>query len=137
MQANIHPKKTSPVDWHSAYIVAALKVAGTSLRKLSIAHGYHSKTLNNVLHRPWPKGERIVAAVLKMHPKEIWGTRYDEHGNPLSGKGARKAIGQGRHARNANSTTQQNGCNVEILPPAEHQECRSITRRSGKDRRAA
>lgn len=118
MNATKHTKKTSrAIDWNNAYIVAAIHVSGTTMRKLSLAHGYGATTLNNALHRPWPKGEKIIAAAINEKPWDIWPSRYDEHGNPLSGHGQRKARGQGRHVNthaiksNTNSNTVKPGCN--------------------------
>lgn len=114
MQATRHPKKTSHnVDWNKAYIVAALHVTGTSFRKLSAASGYAPNTLANVLHTPWPKGERIVAKAINERPQDIWPTRYDEHGKPLSGHGQRKALGQGKHVK-PNGNTVKTKCNGEM-----------------------
>jgi len=71
------PKKASQKDWHRADIVAALRRAGWSLRKLSIANGYAAPTTLTVpLNRPWPKGERIIAAAIGIDPARIWPSRY-------------------------------------------------------------
>jgi len=116
MQATRHPKKTRQakgVDWNKAYIVAAIHAAGTSLRKLSIAKGYAAGTLAVTLHTPWPKGEKIIAEAINEHPKDIWPTRYDEEGNPLSGFGQRKERGQGKHVKR-NGNTVKTPCNVEM-----------------------
>lgn len=70
-------KKASQKDWHPADIVAALRKAGWSLRKLSIANGYAAPTTLTVpLNRPWPKGERIIAAAIGIDPARIWPSRY-------------------------------------------------------------
>jgi len=64
-------------DWHRADIVAELRKAGWSLRRLSKHHGYKSPTtLTHALNRPWPKGERLVAAAIGVHPSIIWPSRY-------------------------------------------------------------
>ncbi len=63
-------------DWHKADIIAALKKRGTSLAAVSREAGLASSTLANVLHRPWPKGERIIATFLNCEPSEIWPSRY-------------------------------------------------------------
>jgi Ner family transcriptional regulator len=120
MDSTRHPKKTRrQVDWNKAYIVAALHVSGNSLRKLSASKGYAETTLKAVLHAPWPKGETIIAEAIGEKPWDIWPSRYDENGKPLSGHGQRKSRGQGRHANtratksNANSNTVKTGCNVQ------------------------
>lgn len=73
-------KKANPVpkDWHPADVVAALRKAGWSLRRLGVAHGYSPCSLKNVLVMRWPKAERIVADALGVKPEEIWPSRYQE-----------------------------------------------------------
>ncbi|MBS0969196.1 transcriptional regulator [Chimaeribacter arupi] len=63
-------------DWHSADIISALHKRGTSMAALSRKAGLSSSTLANVLYRPWPKGEWIIAHALGVHPKRIWPSRY-------------------------------------------------------------
>ena len=63
-------------DWHPADIVAQVKKKGSSLAALSRHSGLAGSTLSNVLHRRWPKGERIVAEFIGVSPEVIWPTRY-------------------------------------------------------------
>ncbi|PHM39101.1 transcriptional regulator [Xenorhabdus mauleonii] len=63
-------------DWHQADIIAALRRRGTTLAAVSREAGLSSSTLANTLSRPWPKGEWIIANYLKLHPSEIWPSRY-------------------------------------------------------------
>ena len=63
-------------DWHPADIIAALRKQGTTLAEVSRAAGLSSSTLANAITRPWPKGEWIIADALKIHPAEIWPSRY-------------------------------------------------------------
>ncbi|MDT8852653.1 helix-turn-helix transcriptional regulator [Pantoea dispersa] len=63
-------------DWYPADIIAALRKRGTSLAALSRQSGLSSSTLANALSRPWPKGEWLIATALKVHPSEIWPSRY-------------------------------------------------------------
>ncbi|CAM3379541.1 Sugar fermentation stimulation protein B (Ner-like protein) [Xenorhabdus nematophila ATCC 19061] len=71
-------------DWHQADIIAALRKRGTTLAAVSREAGLSSSTLANVLSRPWPKGEWIVADYLGIHPSEIWPSRYfDPHSGEL------------------------------------------------------
>lgn len=63
-------------DWHQADIIAALRKQGTSMAALSRSVGLCSSTLANVLSRPWPKGEWLIAEKLGIHPAEIWPSRY-------------------------------------------------------------
>jgi Ner family transcriptional regulator len=70
-------KKASLHDWHNADIVAALRKAGWSLRKLSLHHGLYPGTLKNALHFPYPKGERHIAEAIGISTWVIWPSRYD------------------------------------------------------------
>ena len=65
-------------DWHPADVVAAIRKSGTSLSTLSRQHGYHKQSLQTVLRRTWPRGERIVAARLGLRPQQIWPSRYQD-----------------------------------------------------------
>lgn len=74
-------------DWHPADIIAVLRKKGTTLAALSRSAGLSSSTLANVLSRPWPKGEWLVATALDVHPAEIWPSRYfDSSGTLLDRK---------------------------------------------------
>lgn len=77
MNQRTAPKKPAPEDWHRADIVAALRKAGWSLRKLATHHGYKQPTtLIKALDRPWPKGERLIAGAIGISPEAIWPSRY-------------------------------------------------------------
>lgn len=71
------PKKsTPPTDWHRAEILCQLKIAGWSLRKLSLQSGLAEGTVKQALDRPYPKCERIIAAAIGVAPEVIWPERY-------------------------------------------------------------
>ena len=71
------PKKQPLEDWHRADIVAALRKAGWTLRRLSKHHGYaQATTLVQALNRSWPKGERLIAEAIGIDPATIWPSRY-------------------------------------------------------------
>lgn len=92
-------KKAAPTDWHRADIVAALRKAGWSLRRLSAHHGYASpSTLTHALDRPWPKGERIVASAIGVQPADIWPSRYTSDGTPKRGFYSKYTKGNARNA---------------------------------------
>lgn len=90
-------KKASSEDWHRADIVAAVRKAGWSLRKLALHHGYKcATTLKVALDRPWPKGERLIAEAIGTDAETIWPSRYEDKDNTRSdkrhrGQGDRKA----------------------------------------------
>lgn len=75
------PKKRDP-DWHPADIVAALRKAGWTLRKLDQANGYRPNAVQHALRQPYPKAERIIARAIGVEPHEIWPSRYDADGRP-------------------------------------------------------
>jgi len=82
MRKSTHPKKEPNLeDWHPADVVASLRKAGWSLRRLSLHHGYaDGTTLKHALHRSWPKGERLIAEAIGVAPSVIWPSRYrDQH----------------------------------------------------------
>lgn len=79
-------------DWHPAYISYQLRMARTSLRRISTAHGYKPNSASVALRKPWPKMERLIAAALGKPPREIWPSRYDSAGKHKTGpKGGYKA----------------------------------------------
>lgn len=76
-------KKPALKDWHPSDVKAALDKADWSLRQLGFAHGYTGdSSLSEVLRRPWPKAERIVAEAIGTTPQAIWPSRYDAKGVP-------------------------------------------------------
>ena len=77
---NLKTRIAKPSDWHPADVVAAVRKAGWSLRKLSIHHGYTPTALDNALHRPWPKAEKLIADVIGTTPEQIWPSRYLKKG---------------------------------------------------------
>jgi Predicted transcriptional regulator len=66
------------IDWHPADIIAGLRKKGTTMAAESRKNGLSSSTLANVLSRPWPKGELIIARVLDTEPWIIWPSRYHD-----------------------------------------------------------
>ncbi|KMJ46655.1 hypothetical protein AB204_02180 [Xenorhabdus khoisanae] len=64
-------------DWHPADIVAAVRKTGISLSELSRRSGLSSATLQNAIHRRYPKGQRLIAEHIGVHPSEIWPSRYE------------------------------------------------------------
>ena len=84
-------KKTS-ADWHPADIVAALRKAGWSLRKLSKHHGYCPTSLTAALHRPWPKAERLIADAIGVSAEDIWPSRYASRAQKHSNDGTKTRV---------------------------------------------
>ncbi|CAM4007628.1 helix-turn-helix domain-containing protein [Rahnella victoriana] len=69
-------KAQNYTDWHQADIIAALRKRGTTLAAVSRSVGLSSSTLSNALSRSWPKGEKVIAQALDVHPSVIWPSRY-------------------------------------------------------------
>ncbi|MCX2945697.1 helix-turn-helix transcriptional regulator [Rahnella perminowiae] len=69
-------KAQNHTDWHQADIIAALRKRGTTLAAVSRSVGLSSSTLSNALSRSWPKGEKVIAQALNVHPSVIWPSRY-------------------------------------------------------------
>ncbi|WP_102798761.1 helix-turn-helix domain-containing protein [Bowmanella denitrificans] len=89
-------------DWHNADIVAAVKKAtGMSLRKLSESKALGPGTLQQALHRPYPKAERIIADAIGEQPQTIWPSRYNK-------SGPRKYRKSGSSVADRSNRTQQN-----------------------------
>ena len=74
----------SPVDWHPADVLAALKKKGNSLAALSVAHGYPPTAAGKALKRRWPALEVLIAEAIGVPPAQIWPTRYGPDGQPAS-----------------------------------------------------
>lgn len=84
MNASESNATSNPEDWHPADVLAALKKRGHSLAGLSVANGYHPTAAGKALKQPWPALEQIIAAALALTPQQIWPSRYDDRGSPLS-----------------------------------------------------
>lgn len=82
-------KKPTLSDWHAADVVAAVRKAGWSLRRLSIKNDYHAQSLQLALRKPWPRAERLIAKAIGTTPQSIWPTRYHQDGRPKSGRNER------------------------------------------------
>lgn len=91
------PFLTETGDWHSAVIIARLRIAGWSLRGLAVHHGYVSGQLSAAISRPWPKGEGLIAAAIGVAPETIWPSRYAKRAE----RQARRAANPYRRARPA------------------------------------
>lgn len=110
-------KKTNPVsvasdtDWHPAQILAALNMAGYTIT--SLAEHYQlsdGSSLSKALRNSSPVGEKRIADVLKLHPKDIWPSRYEKDGT-------RKLVGF--HA--LQSTRRRNSVNAKMAKMNNHE----------------
>jgi len=82
--AQCRPSRNDPpsIDWHPADVQAALKKRGKTFRGLGKELGYATGWIQRALYQPSPMAEGIIAAVLELHPKQIWPSRYDHAGRP-------------------------------------------------------
>ena len=63
-------------DMTNLEIRGELMKKGYSLAKLSVENGLAKTTLRNALDKPYPNGEKIIAAAMGKEPQEIWPSRY-------------------------------------------------------------
>lgn len=84
MATNTTPKKPVIKDWHPADIVASLRKAGWSLRRLSMSHGLRPGTLQQALIRDYPAAEAKIAAAIGVDPETIWAARYAKRSERLA-----------------------------------------------------
>ena len=78
---NQDPKKASQPDWHPEDIKAALRKKGITLTLLAAQHNIKdSSSFSACLVRPMKANEERIAAALKMHPKDLWPSRYNSDG---------------------------------------------------------
>lgn len=89
MDTRKRAKKTALADWHRADVVAALRKAGWTVRKLAAHHGYASHgALTSALGRPYPKAQRLIAEAIGVAPEAIWPSRYERRANTASNASA-------------------------------------------------
>jgi Ner family transcriptional regulator len=70
------PVGSNTEDWSRPKIIMMLWERGITVRSLSRDSGLASKTLDAALHRPWPRGESIIAKALGVRAEDIWPSRY-------------------------------------------------------------
>jgi Ner family transcriptional regulator len=66
-------------DWHKEDIKSAIRKKGVCMSELARANGYENpRTFSNVLQKPYPKVQRIIAEYLEIEPEVIWPSRYQQ-----------------------------------------------------------
>lgn len=75
------PKKASPGDWHPADVVAALRKAGWTIRKLGAHLDISHQALSLALVKSYPASEKRIADILDVSPQTIWPSRYNADGS--------------------------------------------------------
>ena len=77
--------KPQPTDMDREDIKAAIRKTGVTMNDLARRNRYSLSAVRMVLQRPSPKVEALVAKCIGKRPQDIWPSRYDNDGNPLSG----------------------------------------------------
>lgn len=85
--ARFAPVTPAPgADWHPEDVKAAVRRQGWSLRQLSLHHGLPENAMADVLRRPCPAHQRLLADVIGIPPEQIWPSRYQRAGRALRPK---------------------------------------------------
>jgi Ner family transcriptional regulator len=75
------PKKAGQEDWHPDKIKYALRMENITLALLAAQHNLQGASgFSACLVRPMKVYEERIAAALKMHPKDLWPSRYNTDG---------------------------------------------------------
>ena len=100
-------------DWTRDQVLAELAKAGWSLRRLALHHGIGPSTLQQVLYRPYPRGEQRIAEALGLKPEQIWKSRYDDNGEPNRPMGRPSFVPRVIPNLQRNRSTARRGVNVK------------------------
>lgn len=76
-------RKSHPQPWHNADIVAAVRKAGTTLRRLSLDNGFAASTLRSALHKRHPRAHAVIASAIGKTRHAIWPQWYDAADRPI------------------------------------------------------
>jgi Ner family transcriptional regulator len=88
--------------WHRADIVAAVRKRGSTLRQLSLQHGFAESTLRASLERLHPVAHTIISEFIDQPRQIIWPQFYDLDGRRMSlPEQRRRAIIAARAQRSA------------------------------------
>lgn len=71
-------------DWSPEKIKQALRDAGTNTCALASIYGVSRQVMSMSLRRSNTRCEARIAEALGLHPMDIWPTRYNEDGSPIS-----------------------------------------------------
>jgi Ner family transcriptional regulator len=112
MPALNNTKSTTP-DWTRDQVLAELAKAGWSLRRLALHHNVRPSTQQQVLYRPYPRGEQRVAEALALNAWQIWPSRYDDNGEPNRPMGRPSFVPRVIPNLQRNRSTARKGVNVK------------------------
>lgn len=78
-----------PLDMNArrAWIFYMLRLRGYTVGSLAKSHGLHPRNYTAALWKPYPKGERAIAAAIGVEPQAIWPERYGPDGKPNRRRG--------------------------------------------------
>lgn len=74
------PQGKFVTDWHPEDIKASVRKKGMTLADVARDAGLKSASLRLALTLPRAEAEQAIAAVLDVHPKTIWPSRYHPSG---------------------------------------------------------
>ncbi len=60
-----------------------LEILGYTFIDIDRKYGFSRGTCRLAVSSPSTKGEKAIAEILQLHPKDIWSKRYDKYGNRL------------------------------------------------------
>lgn len=70
-------------DWHPEDVKAALRKRGSTLRALSLEHGFSEGMVRRVIGSGRSaRVQAIIAEILGRQPQAIWPSRYNADGTP-------------------------------------------------------
>ena len=82
--ANARQSSHQRQAWHPADIVAAVRKAGTSLRRLSRSNGFNEYTMSKSLRLCFPACHDLIAELIGVPRQSIWPQFYDAQGKRMS-----------------------------------------------------
>ena len=101
--------------WSPGEIKSRLHLRGWTFRKIGQLYGYKDpRTPGDVIRRPWPLMEQVVAQLLGVPQAEIWPERYRSNGKP-AGAGVR-----GQYSKSGNSDKRTVDADPDTAVPIAH-----------------
>ena len=74
-------------------IIAKIKDAGFTLKKLAQTNGFTASAISVCLSTPWPAVEKIIGDAIGISPHKIWPPRYAGKGVPIKRGRAKESRG--------------------------------------------
>ena len=70
-------KSNVPKDWTREYIKYRICEMYGSMTKMARCFDLHPAVVPRALQVPYPKVNRVIARALRVHPADIWPSRYN------------------------------------------------------------